>query len=348
MRLKFSSVWVVTLLATTLGVDGYKTIIDVLSEDKHGRFSTLITHLQHTRLIPTINRLEAGTFFAPDNEAFKDFDQPITQELLLYHLISHPLSTNEFHNGMLIESNYVRPGFLGPTDGQTLKITKNKLLFWHINEARITEKDIAVNNNTTMHVINKVLPTPTLLCKCLFLNKISISCHSPFKELFIILRNMYIAQVVEKNDKRLHDLFKKVSLDQLLESERPFTTFISSKYLLDKFNQVEKSYLLSEYGKHDFTNLLKFDIISRPIYMDKLTNGKYTCMFKYVITIKLLAYVLPPLIIDTTESGEELIISAQNERITVNGLRVVQSDIIAANGKCLSHTHKFNFKFTYR
>ncbi|KAI8887676.1 FAS1 domain-containing protein [Backusella circina FSU 941] len=280
--MKLSRVCLVALLTATLGADCYKTIIDVLSEDKHARFSTLITHLQHTRLIPTINHLEAGTFFAPDNDAFEDFDQPITQELLLYHLISHPLSTDEFHNGMVIESNYVRPGFLGPKDGQTLKITKNKLVFWHINEARITEKDIAVNNNTTLHVINKVLPTPALL-----------------------------SQVVEKQDKKLHDLFKKVRLDQLLESERPFTTFISSNYLLDKFNQVEKSYLLSEYGKQDFTNLLKFDIISQPIYMDKLTHGKYTY---------------------TTESGEELIIVVQNDHITVNGLQVVQSDILAANG----------------
>jgi uncharacterized surface protein with fasciclin (FAS1) repeats len=146
-------------------VYGYKTIIDILSEDE--KFSTLIGHLQHTRLIPMINNLEAGTFFAPDNSAFKYYKgPPITKDILLYHLLPQQYITKEFENGQVLESSYVRPGFLGDkTTGQMLKITEKFDTFFHVNDARIKDKDIFVNKNTTLNVIDRVLEPPTLLCK---------------------------------------------------------------------------------------------------------------------------------------------------------------------------------------
>lgn len=147
-------------------VESYKTIIDVLSEE--ARFSTLIQHLQHTRLIPMINNLEAGTFFAPDNAAFKKYQgQEITRETMLYHLLPQQYATVDFENGQVLESSYIRPGFLGEEDvGQMLKITEKFDTFFHVNDARIKDKDIFVNRNTTLNVIDQVLEPPRILCRC--------------------------------------------------------------------------------------------------------------------------------------------------------------------------------------
>lgn len=149
-------------------VRAYKTIIDVLSEN--AKFSTLIRHLQHTHLIPMINNLEGGTFFAPDNEAFEKYKGPeLTKDLILYHLLPKQYSTKELGNGQLLESSYVRPGFLGTeTKGQMLKITEKLDTFFHVNEARIKDRDVFVNWNTTMNVVDRVLEPPPILCKQTF------------------------------------------------------------------------------------------------------------------------------------------------------------------------------------
>jgi uncharacterized surface protein with fasciclin (FAS1) repeats len=155
---------ILPILLTLHYVQAYKTIIDVLSENE--KFSKLISHLQHTRLIPMINNLETGTFFAPDNTAFKYYEgSQITKEILLYHLLPQQYSTDKFENGQVLESSYVRPGFLGTeTKGQMLKITEKLETFFHVNDARIKEKDVFVNKNTTLNVIDRVLEPPKILC----------------------------------------------------------------------------------------------------------------------------------------------------------------------------------------
>lgn len=160
-----------SLFASTLHIAfAYKTIIDVLSEDS--RFRLLIEHLQRTRLVPIVNRLEAGTLFAPDNNAFENYkDKDIPQSLLLYHLLPVGMTGQDFYHGQLVESLYIRPGFLGSDDaGQRIKITKDgkqgkgrgKV---YINGAEIIEKDVYVNNQTYIQVINQVLEPPPMLCK---------------------------------------------------------------------------------------------------------------------------------------------------------------------------------------
>lgn len=160
----------VTLLCTRI-VYAYKTIIDVLSEDP--QFEKLIQHLQFNRLIPRINSLEAGTLFAPVNDAFDKFGgKEITKDLLLYHLLPVGMTGQDFYHGQLLESLYVRPGLLGSTDnpGQRIKITKDgkpgkgrgKV---YINVAEIIKKDVFVNNQTYIQVIDRVLDPPAMLGK---------------------------------------------------------------------------------------------------------------------------------------------------------------------------------------
>lgn len=153
----------VTLLLLLLSVPtlAYNTLIDVLSSD--ARFSTLIRHLQHARLVPELNRLESGTLFAPDNDAFAQFNGDMTREKLLYHLLPSGLTTKNFSHGQLVESKYVRPRMLGPLDpGQRIKITTDNDDIC-INEASIIQKDVYVNRLTYIQTIDQVLVPPSTL-----------------------------------------------------------------------------------------------------------------------------------------------------------------------------------------
>ncbi|KAI7898866.1 FAS1 domain-containing protein [Cokeromyces recurvatus] len=257
----------------------YKTIIDVLSED--AKFSMLIGHLQRTRLIPFINSLEAGTFFAPDNLAFSKYKGDVTKDSLLYHLLSQPYTTSSFKDGQVLESVFVRQGYL--ETGQMLKVTQSFQTFYYVNEARIKEKDVFVNKNTTLHVIDGVLESPKIL-----------------------------SHVIQQHDYKLFDLMKKCKIDLLLEHQQPFTAFVSAKYLLDKFKKIEQKYLISKHGIHDLEQIIKYVIIPKPIYLYNHTVGDITY---------------------TAESGDDIKVHVNtNGQITVNGHRVIEKDILAANG----------------
>lgn len=157
----------IVLLYFISQVTAYKTIIDVLSEQE--RFSILLKNLQKHQLIPVVNKLESGTFFAPDNEAFNLLSENVTKSALLYHIIKKGLQVDDFYDGQLKESLYILPGYLGPDnnkDGQRIKVTKNssnnKI---YINQAKIIDKDIQVSNQTFIQVIDRVLEPPKIIGK---------------------------------------------------------------------------------------------------------------------------------------------------------------------------------------
>ncbi|KAF7721373.1 hypothetical protein EC973_004817 [Apophysomyces ossiformis] len=268
--------------------NAYKTIIDVLSENE--RFEKLIEHLQRNRLVPHINSLKSGTLFAPDNEAFAKYkDEDITKSVLLYHLLPNALTGEDFFHGQLVESLYIRPNLLGSAEaGQRIKITmegtssKNPGKVY-VNNAEITEKDIMVNNQTFIQAINQVLEPPEILGKSL-----------------------------ELRNAELYNMMKDVGLDKVLDQERPFTVFVSSQNILNKFNPIEKTYITSEYGQQDFSLLLHYTVIEGVIYSADFPSGKTD--YKSL-------------------SGDLLQVSQDKDQgSAVNGIRITQSDVLAANG----------------
>ncbi|KAI7852291.1 FAS1 domain-containing protein [Circinella umbellata] len=226
----------------------YKTIIDVLSEDS--RFEKLIEHLQRTRLIPYINRLEAGTLFAPDNNAFENFKGEITEHMLLYHLLPAGMLGEDFFDGQLLESLYIRPGFLGSDDaGQRIKIRKEGKAGKgrgkaFINDAEIIDKDLAVNNRTYIQAINQVLTPPTTLGESI------------------------------KNNEELYGFLQKVGLSDKLNQPRPFTVFMSRQSILNPLNPIEKDYMVSQYGTEDLDRLLNYMIVDDVVYSNEFPSGK--------------------------------------------------------------------------
>lgn len=149
-----------------------KTIIDILAEDK--RFETLLNHIQHFELVTFVNKIDAGTLFAPDNDAFKRYEPELDRSTLLYHFIKKGMLVNDFYDGQIKETLYSRPGYLSPDSnnaGQRVKFTKEKDKLF-VNNAKVISEDITVNNQTNILVIDRVLEPPKLLGKknflCLF------------------------------------------------------------------------------------------------------------------------------------------------------------------------------------
>lgn len=91
---------------------------------------------------------------------------------------------------------------------------------------------------------------------------------------------MYVAKVLEKHDEKMYRLMEKVGLDGLLGLEKPFTVFVSAKYLLDRFKRVEQNYLTSVYGKDDLKHLLEYVIVPEAILFDGHSTGESTCKSK--------------------------------------------------------------------
>ncbi|CDH54560.1 fas1 domain-containing protein [Lichtheimia corymbifera JMRC:FSU:9682] len=233
------------LVLFSVPTSAYNTLIDVLSND--ARFSTLIRHLQHARLVPELNRLESGTLFAPDNDAFAQFDGDMTREKLLYHLLPNGLTTNNFSHGQLVESKYVRPGMLGPLDpGQRIKITTDNDDIY-INEAAIIQKDVYVNRLTYIQTINQVLVPPSTL-----------------DEIF-------------RKDDLFYGLLEKSGVASVLKEERPFTIFKPHQDVLDCFNAIEKEYMVGPFGIDDLTFFVQYMVMEDAMYTADISqkNASY-------------------------------------------------------------------------
>ncbi|KAI8968034.1 FAS1 domain-containing protein [Mycotypha africana] len=230
---------------------GANTIIDILKEDN--RFETLLAHIQHFQLVSFINDLDSGTLFAPVNDAFAKCEFELDRSTLLYHIIKKKREYNEFYDGQLEESQYVRPGYLGPDTtkaaGQRIKVTtkaNNKKVF--INQAKIIDKDLQVNNQTYIQVIDQVLSPPALLGDTLF-----------------------------NNNRAIFDLLNSTGKYSFLQQNKPFTLFLSAKENpFEQFNAIESTYLTSSNGKNDLSLFFNYSIVDKAIFLDEFTSGKTT------------------------------------------------------------------------
>ncbi|KAI8341307.1 FAS1 domain-containing protein [Chlamydoabsidia padenii] len=267
----------------------HKTIIDVLEKDN--RFESLLGHIRQAQLDSFLNNLETGTLFAPDNDAFTKYDGPeITRDILLYHLLKIDIPGNEFHHQQVLESSLCLDHYLQNNMGQRLLIHRTdsslgvkSLASFFVNDALLIDTDILVNTQTLIHVVNKVLTPPPM-----------------------------IASSIGSSNAELYQVMDKVGLIDLLKQPHPFTVFYSDQSVLQFFNSVERSYLLSKYGDDDLLHILNYLIIRGDIYTDEFTGEK-----EY-----------------ETIGGEILTVSVDKELdvITVNGQPILQKNVLAANG----------------
>ncbi|CAO3642020.1 unnamed protein product [Cunninghamella blakesleeana] len=260
------------------------------------KFETLLIHIQRTRLVPELNKLTTGTFFAPDNNAFANAPYlTIDKDILLYHLLPTHINTNQFYDNQLLETSYIRDHFLQRNTGQRIQIQQqtsssfsfNKESTFHINhQAKLIQPDLYVNRNTTIHVIDKVLEPPPML-----------------------------SHLLKQKTNNLYQLMYQMNIIDFIDQQRPFTLFYSKRALLTPFNNVEQNYLLSKYGDEDLNHLLEYLIIYGDIYSEQFLSSDDKQIYQ-------------------TVGGENITVQANSndDSITVNGYRVLQNDLIAANG----------------
>ncbi|KAI8338344.1 FAS1 domain-containing protein [Chlamydoabsidia padenii] len=269
----------------------YYTIMDILSND--AKFETLIIHLQRTRLVPFINKLDTGTLFAPDNDAFANYHgPPITQDILLYHLIPGMVPSDQLYHHQILETSFRLENYLNNNTGQRILVHQaasssfgDKTPSYFVNDARLITTDIPVNRKTVIHAVNKVLEPPNML-----------------------------APSLESRTTDLYQMMDRVGLVHLINQHQPFTVFYSEQSILEPFNQVEQSYLLSTYGDEDLGKMLDYLVIRGDIYTDDFVGEKeYKTISGEVLQIKV-----------DKKKGEKV--------ITVDGELIEQGDILAANG----------------
>ncbi|GAB5586900.1 hypothetical protein Unana1_01800 [Umbelopsis nana] len=211
----------------------------------------LLRHLQTERLVPTVNKLTSGTFFAPDNEAFERYKQNVTKELLLYHIITSNMLGEDFEQDQILESLYVRQDLLGDThNGQRIKVTKEgsprkskgKV---YIGGTPIVDKDIVANNQSTIQVIGRLLTPPELI----------------------------VDVIKEWKESDLYSTLDVAELLPTLNQAQPFTLFAPMQKTLQPFNAIEQSYLLHELGKKDLQLYLKYHIVNGNYYASDFPEG---------------------------------------------------------------------------
>ncbi|KAI9022281.1 FAS1 domain-containing protein [Phycomyces nitens] len=106
-------------------------------------------------------------------------------------------------------------------------------------------------------------------------------------------------------------LLAKTGVLDLLNDARPFTLFVTQHDVLSMFNSIETRYILSPYGQTDLENLLNYTLLNGVVY-----SSDFKGVSEYA-----------------TLSGEDIVIEARTaDSITVNGIPIIQTDILAANG----------------
>jgi uncharacterized surface protein with fasciclin (FAS1) repeats len=136
-------------------------LISAYLEEHTDKYSTLIRVLEITDLKKTLNAYGHYTFFAPDNNAFSDFcsqsgkssvdefDRDYLITLVRYHLIDIEIESSYFRDGVIPDTTY-------SGDYLVIAYSEGGLVTIHVNEAKITERDILVENGV-IHTIDKVL-----------------------------------------------------------------------------------------------------------------------------------------------------------------------------------------------
>ncbi len=101
------------------------TLVDKLSEDPD--YTTLLRLLQRAKLIPTLNRLNGSTFFAPTNDAIHrdaflsryssltgdNINERLRQEIF-YHLLNYTILLPEDHNVLVTKTLHFPHDHSGP------------------------------------------------------------------------------------------------------------------------------------------------------------------------------------------------------------------------------------------
>jgi len=135
-----------------------QNIVDIALAD--AQFSTLVSALERTNLVSTLQGDGPFTVFAPTNTAFEDLgvdlntisDEALT-EILFYHVLGANLKSTDLQDGQTYASTAAATGPGG--SNLSVLIEKNANVTLN-NTATVTTADVTATNGI-IHIINKVI-----------------------------------------------------------------------------------------------------------------------------------------------------------------------------------------------
>jgi len=248
-------------------------------------YSTLIRVLEITNLKNTLNAYGHYTFFAPDNNAFdnfcllsgkasvEEFDTEYLVNLVKYHLLGVETESSYFRNGAFPDTTY-------SGDYLVISFSQGGLETIHVNDARITERDIQVENGI-IHKIDKVL-APVVGSV--------IDCLRASGEYGIFLNALGLCGLTDSLE------IITIELNEDISFRSKFTLFAETDavYQLDGINTAED--LEARYsdtgdptGKNDgFYRYMAYHIIPGLYYLNAIDSFNYpTLAENSVINVKL-------------------------------------------------------------
>ena len=135
------------------------TIVDIALAD--AQFSTLVTALQRTDLVSTLQGTGPFTVFAPTNAAFTALgvdlatisDDDLT-EILLYHVIAAEVNSTDLADGQTYASTAAATGPNG--NALSILVEKSSTGVKVNNTANVTTADVSADNGV-IHIVDNVI-----------------------------------------------------------------------------------------------------------------------------------------------------------------------------------------------
>ncbi|KAI9281162.1 FAS1 domain-containing protein [Sporodiniella umbellata] len=266
----------------------HDSLFDIISQDE--RFHRLAKEIERYELVDHFKSIEAGTVFAPVNEAFEQLDLQrvrASPEQILYHVIPIAIESRKLWDGRLLETQATSenlPQFIKISKSTfTREITIGTGL--KSNGAKVVDADIEATNGR-LHAIDHLLQFPVDLMNTLAL---------------------------EDDISEFKDWADQAALDNKLDRTKGYTIFATKESVFgDKLSDIEKSYLDSREGRHDLARILTHQIAPEALYTTDLLDGRTK--------------------VTTLEGSEDLDIVVDGHTITVNGVKVIKTDLLASNG----------------
>lgn len=255
------------------------TIIDVLSS--RTEFSILLHHLQRTGLIPLINRSRGATLLAPVNSAFfrafggpvdshgvevdadtlaSIYDTKITKDMLMYHLLNATVLTRHFedhpkrvYDTYLSDKDHSMTGRMPVVAEKHNNNDKSEPIIILNHISKIVEPDLkaGIGRGVVMGV-DELLTIPDHLCVVL-----EREVHSNCTDYSIGYFNSLVRQQIDCK----HEMVPK-----------PITSLVLTDHAFECFNDIEKTYLLTQHAQNDRDNILFRHVIPELVGMSSSRN----------------------------------------------------------------------------
>ncbi|KAI9513047.1 FAS1 domain-containing protein [Russula earlei] len=296
------------------------TLVDKLSEDPD--YTTLLRLLQRARLIPTLNRLDGATLFAPTNDAIHrhaslsrfssltgdNVNEQLRQELF-YHLLNYTVALPNDNDILVTKTLHFPHGYPGPPsedpppsppwlpipggslggEPQRLRVGSRN---GHINVgvdafgkggARVIKAPVDAGNGLLVG-IDGVLPVPPSLS--------SVVSTYPSTSYF-------------------HRILDSAVISRLNETAE-LTIFVPVDSAWNALHPIEKLYLESEFATDDLIRIFEMHaVVHRGV--------KWSESFKPAINL-------------TTLNGRQINIVTTSDKVIISDAELIQPDLYASNG----------------